>query len=301
MAVAYESVSIGTWEGNQSGETLVITKPTGLAVDDLMILHMSSVGDTGDPGTYGWTATGWTQVLSNADTSTSPKIVMDVWKKTADAGDVAASDFTFTHNENDVGWTNGAIYRISGAVTGNIQTASSLVRADTTPTYANTITQTYPDSLLLFLVTAVDNAASGSVASYAITTDNPTWTERYDSYADSAAFGGAGYGDGLMAGATAMRTATTATGDATVTLTNFDGSVGALIIIPPVVNITQTPTVLSATFSVEAPTITGDANTTPTELSATFTVQAPTVSFPTPTYTNLAKSATSTFTNPDKS
>lgn len=266
-----------------------------------MILHLSAVGDTGDPSNYGWTATGWTQVISEADTATSPKMVLDVYKKTADSADVAASDFTFTHQENDVQWTNGAIYRISGAVTSGIQVASDLIRSDTTPSYDNTITQTFPDSLLLFLVTAVDNAASGSVASYAITTDNPTWTERYDSYASSDAFGGAGYGDGLMAGATAMRTQTTATGNSSVTLTNFNGSIGVLLVIPPVVNITISPTVFTNTFSIQAPTVTGGANVTiSAAVSATFSVQAPTVSLPTPTVRNTDKNA-STFTNPNKS
>lgn len=254
MAVAYESHSIGTWEGNMSGQTLVITKPSGLAVGDLMICHLSAVGDTGDPNTTLWTApANWTSLIAEHDTATSPKLALDVFYKVADSSDAAATDFTFTKQDNDVGWTNGAIYRISGGVSTSMQSASSLVRGSTTPTYANTLTPIAPNSLFIFLVTAVVNAASGSVASYAIATDNPTWTERYDSFASSDAFGGASYGDGLMSGATATRSQITATGSSSVTLTNFTGSIGAMIIVPPVVNVTGNTALLTPDTVLFAP------------------------------------------------
>jgi hypothetical protein len=69
-----------------SAATVVVTKPTGLAVGDLMVAHLyhSVQTITG--------LAGFTELINNSDGSDiSGKILY----KIADSSDVAASDFTF--------------------------------------------------------------------------------------------------------------------------------------------------------------------------------------------------------------
>jgi hypothetical protein len=84
MAAVVESVSTNTM-----GTGGVLTKPTGLAVGDTMIAILASAGGTNNIAAPG----GWATVTSlNTPTYTKSR----VFSKTADSGDVAASNFTFT-------------------------------------------------------------------------------------------------------------------------------------------------------------------------------------------------------------
>lgn len=303
MAVAVASVQTVAWTGCDNGQTIVITKPVSLAVGDLMVAHISGADEASGSNTI-TAPNGWT-TLGNLGVGSSGSADLYVFYKVADAGDTAATNFTFTNSSGAGLMMAGAIYRITGQ--GGTPSLQIAIDGDTTndltPTFTNTVTPVFADSLLLFLVTAQDNQISGSVSGYAITTSNPTWTEQYDIYGTGDTYFGAGDGDGLMAGASATRPEVTATGDSTCTFVNFAGNcVGAIVVIPPLTSVTVSPSVLNATFSVQAPSVTAGATVTVSAaLSATFSVQAPTVSFPTPDFTNLDKSATSTFTNPDKS
>ena len=303
MAVAYESVGLSGWEGNASSETLVITKPTGLAVGDLMVAHLTAISKAATTAIW-TTLSGWTLLGSGEGTNAvNQSCRLDVYYKIAVQADVDATNFTWTSGTGDK-WCNGQIYRISGhGGAGGISMAAD-GNTGGTETYTNTLTPP-ANSLLLFLVSAGDNAASGSIATYAITTSNPTWTERYDEYGDATAFLGAGYGDGVTAGATASRPEATATGDSSCDITNFAAeSVGVIVAIGPSVSVTVSPAVMVANASVQTGTgfaVTGTAVATPAVMVANASVQAPTVTTAAPKWRNTDKSAAGSVVNPDKS
>ena len=296
MAVAYVSVQTTAWEGNDFGQTIVITKPTSLAVGDLMIAHIGLVNKSGG-GTpanidapAGWTSLGEASIKPGSSWAAS-----QVFYIVATSTETAATDFTFTNDTGAGFLMAGAIYRITGqGDVSQLQLASATVASGSTPTYTNTVTPNYADSLLLFLAVIQDNQNSGSATGYAITTSNPTWTERYDMYGDGSGYFGVGAGDGLMVGATASRPEVTATGDSTVTFTTFGAnSVGFIVVVPPVVSVSNSPSVLDVVSSIQEPTVTGDADVTVSSPEVvTMSLQAPTVTTPGNTWADQSKSTT---------
>jgi len=301
MAVAYESVGTAGWGGVNSASTITITKPTGLAVGDLMVAHIGVNDEDANTGTVtasSWTSLG-TAILSDGNGMAGTVVLY----KVADSGDVAASDFSFTNGSGEGMGMAGAIYRISGS-SGVPVMAGATTGDSSSPTFTNTITPAVADSLLLFLYTGTDSVGSSqSVSGYAVTTDNPTWTERYDQYGDLFSFFGAGQGvSPLMSGATAPRTAVSATGDSTCSITtSYSYNTGVIVVIPPAISVTVSPAVIEATVSVQDPTVAGGATVSPAVIELTASVQAPTVTTPAPKWVNEDKSATSTFTNEPKS
>lgn len=286
MAVAYESVSTLSWISKSAGDTFSISKPTGLAVGDMMVAHISGVKDAATDFTMSDPA-GWTALLAQNTSGTANRARMQVAYKVADSSDVAASQFTWTQQSSSA-LVSGAIYRISGAsgITGAIDSDET---ADATPVFTNTITQTYADSLLLFLLTAVADQASGSVTGYAVTNNNPTWTERYDVYGTGTADG-----DGLMAGATAMRSAATATGDSTCTLTSFaDKSIGAIVIVAPTTSAEANFALITQPSStIFAPTLNFGTTASAALLTSSSTILSPTTTAEDKVWTESTKPTT---------
>ncbi|MGE4130778.1 MAG: hypothetical protein AB7F86_04025 [Bdellovibrionales bacterium] len=91
---------------SDTGSSLVIAKPTGLAVDDVMVAHVAQRG--GSSGTVLDTPTGWTKLASDelmgsGGGSNSQRSAF--YYKVATAGDVAATDFTwsFSGATNSIG------------------------------------------------------------------------------------------------------------------------------------------------------------------------------------------------------
>lgn len=289
MAVAYESVSTNT---SINKDAVSVLKPSGLAVGDLMLAHVAcSRSDAGSMAAH--TSTGFTEVAtdeSNSGTATNRATAL---YKIATADDVSASSFTFTSS----GGPNSsavALYRFSGAssVTG---AADDNPSTTATPTFTNTITPTFADSILVFMASCA-NAGGATFSGYAVTTDNPTWTERYDVQET----GVASDGDTSIAGATGPRSQTTATGNSTVTIsTSVTDSVGIIVAVYPNTNVTVSPAVVTATLTVQAPSVVGNANVSPTVVTTTLAVQAPTVTTSPPTWSNESKNS-STWVNQDK-
>lgn len=304
MAVAFQTIQTGSFQGRSSGENTTVTHPSGLTAGDLMIVHLTQCSNiTG--ATMGFnTPTDWTSLGSDTADSGGSTVKMSVFRKVATAGDVSAGSTVFARSGSNDAWTNYSAYRIDGqGDASGIQIAFDDVVGDSTPVYTNTVTPSFADSLVLFLVSAEEGAASGSItdASYAITNNNPTWTERADSYASSDAFFGAGDGDGLHGGATASRPETSATGDSSCTLINFTNSVGAIVVIPPATSVNVSPAVITMTASVQAPTVTGGAVVSPAVITMTASVQAPTVTLSASDWVNTDKSSAGSITNTPKS
>lgn len=195
MAIAYESV---TSTSTTAGPSVTITKPSGLAVGDEMYAQIICFGASLT------TPTGWTAIY-NAVMVNSP---IAVFSKTADSGDVAASDFTFTGST--ISQISGTILHVSGL--GIVDDSASVVMSGTSPAVtASAITPVWPNSLdIIFLFGRLNSNSAISFSTPSIATDNPIWTSRSsDSYASTNSFGRAVY--------TAPRSAITAWGDLTST------------------------------------------------------------------------------------
>lgn len=183
MAIAYESVAETAIAASNS---VVITKPSGLAVGDYMFAQI--IGGNGGGGAAITPPAGWTSYQNSTETLSGASVPLGLFYKLADSSDAAASNFTFTLS--DTGGTEylgGAIVRISGY--GIIDGASTRGPAsDTTGTitYASSIDPTFPDGLVILFLYGGDNAniTGASFASPAIATDNPTWTSRSNLYSN---------------------------------------------------------------------------------------------------------------------
>lgn len=208
MAVTVESSSLGTFA---SGTSIVVTKPTGLAVGDLMIGQYTYRNPSADHTL----PSGFTSIRS-VQTNNSWQVVC---YKVATSADVAASNFTFSTTGTYM--QNAGLIRISGysqatpigqsGVEGNITSGSN-------PTFNNTVTP-FADSMLIMLVAASASGATLTQPSgYAVATDNPTWTELWDSVNTS------GGNPTELAVAYAVRSASAATGNSTVTASFTSGS-----------------------------------------------------------------------------
>lgn len=288
MAVAYGTSNSATMAGTGGADALTITKPTSLATGDMMIavcgVHGKASSGFAPPA-------GWTILFTADDASNYGAIAF--WK-IATSGDVAASNFAFTITTTSGDGLVGWIARITGSSfggTGNFTSASDInTSATTTHTFTPGITPVSNGALYLMGSYA---RGLGTESGYAIANNNPSWTERVDIQINTTR-------DSTLSLATATATSGSASGDYNVTLSTSLEAIGFLISIQESTNLTVSPAVVSATFTVQAPTVAGGANVSPTVVSATFTVQAPTVSFPVPDFTNADKHS-STFNNQDKS
>lgn len=281
MAITYQSSQTTSYA---SGTTVVITKPTGLAVGDLMVACIQALGITAHTDI---TCSGWTTETGSTNTDVA------VLKKTADSSDVAASNFTF-----DLGGTyisGGAITRITNG--SSTWTTGTIFNAGTTssPVFTTGITPSTTDSLMLMFVIGVGSGGFETSSAYAITTNNPSWTEAYDIGVDSTS-------DGSIALAYANRPESSATGNFSATCSgSSNAKFGLLISVPELVSVTVSPVVIDITASIQTPSIAAGATVTVSSaLSATTSVVAPTVSFPQDDWTNQSKNS-STWTNQDKS
>lgn len=210
MAVTYESISSGSIQD----AALVLTKPTGLAVGDLMVAGIyfsDNNGSTGDSGIN--TPAGWT--LQEATTTTQPPEYerLSVFLKIADSADVAASNFTFTRAGTDTSYhLMGHLLRISdyGIVAG--ETSNSDPNVTTTTITATGFTPTRADTLFIAFLGNSCRAGDITNTSVALATDNPTWTERNEQNVNDTGT------DSNFAVYTASRSQTTSTGTITGTM-----------------------------------------------------------------------------------
>lgn len=195
MAVAYGSQSNTGWVGSSD---VTVTKPTGLAVGDLMIFWLVSSGGTVDPvNLSGWTYIGY-QGIGGPDKASY------VCYKYATSGDVAASNFTWTGTSSG---GLGAIIRITGAsnLSSLIVTSATDVNKTTntsTPSFTGITPPSRGNNLILQLWYA--STSVSSIDTYAIATSNPSWTEILDVASGTSFCASAAYG---------LRPQTTATGN----------------------------------------------------------------------------------------
>ena len=201
MAVAIQSVST-----NAMGTGGVLTKPTGLAVGDVLlaIVVAESVADLAAPG--GWTA------VNNRNNANYAKAAAFI--KTADASDVAASNFTFTGTDIQ----GGILYRI----TGGAMSLASWVDGTNTPPVNST------SHVFVFNFAGDNGGRTVSYSSYSITGGaTPVFTERLDSSENTGGFTTCfGVADGAYSSSAAIT-------DKSVTASGaIDENLTALLVLP---------------------------------------------------------------------
>ena len=287
MAVAYASIATAS---SEAAGTLTITKPTGLAAGDLLVAVLGAGG-----GHDTFTRTGW-DLKTEAEFTSSPVHIVCVLTRVADAGDAAATDFEFTGNSSVA--RLGALIRVTSSLNGfagaaNLQADTSIESVNTSHTFEAGVTvQTVGDLLIMGCVAADGQVTQGT---YAITDNNPSWTERADITID-----GTSQDPGLSV-ATATATAAAATGNWTLAISGSSEAIGYILSIQESVNVTVSPTVVSMTGAVQAPVVNASAVVSPAVVSMAASVQAPTVTLTAKKFTNTTKSSASSFTNTSKS
>lgn len=135
--------SIASADNGAGGTTLTITKPVGLAVDDLMFAVMGYDGGTGisiTPPSGSWT------LDDRTDDGTTQGLV--TYWKAADAADVAASNFVWTLTSTTA---SGGIYAIVGADTiSPIDTSSGNVGSADFFSWSDSLTTTTLRTFLIY-------------------------------------------------------------------------------------------------------------------------------------------------------
>ena len=243
MAIVVES----TASASTSTTSLVITKPTGLAVGDLMVAVLSMYSNTFTDVIN--TASGWT--LAGIESTSGGEVAIQY--KYADSSDVAASNFTFTSSGTPVLF-GGSILRVSGAAAiSPLQTfdgAQDFGNDTSAMTFATDFTPTTSGCLLVTGFLMFGDPGTGTVSSYFVTGSSPTWTELYDYTIDS------GTDDEIMAGAYAIQSDTnqiTAFG-ATISIAK-DDKIGVIAVFLPRVDVTVTNAPLEVQPAIFAPTM----------------------------------------------
>lgn len=287
MAVAVQSVSSTGFATGSA--TLTLTKPTGTVDGDLLIAVVI-VTITGN-STVSAVPSGWTLVRSSAYKPATAEAKVDTYYKIA-SSEGASWDWTIN---TSTGSNGGGVLRITGASFVE-QSSSATVANSATPSFANGLTPTIANSLLIIAGAATDVVTNPTtVSSYAIETNNPTWTEAFDLHDSSK--------DNSGVCAYAIRPETTATGNSTYTYSggSVQDSVAQLLIISPETNITVNATPIIVTATIPNATVAADANVSATPLIATSTLPDETVTTEASKVTNLAKSSPSSVTNLSKS
>lgn len=140
MAITHVATNEGTPTASLTSSSTV-TKPSGLAVDDVMVAYtVSNLNGTSAPA-------GWTQILSQ-DSNQGSLFRVRVFYKVATSSDVAASNFVFTDSDSSSPvWAAVSAYR--GVNTSNpIDAFGSTAAAGSTSQTTPSITTTHSAMIL---------------------------------------------------------------------------------------------------------------------------------------------------------
>ena len=285
---------------NTNASSVVITKPTGLAVGDLMVAFVGFM-HTGSSGQSVSTPSGWTSLQQVNEN----RVVFAAYYKVADSADVAASNFTFSFSTT-VDQSGGSILRIDNFVSSNI-IGTSEVDSETSPADAvisHTAASTPLSANTLYLLGfGYGNRSTGAAftaSSYTIT-PSVTLTEAVDTSVQEG--GGAGLAFGIaVAYGSIERTSQITEYGVTLSQTPNRAEVSILILIngsysvsTDVSHLAITPTIEGITASsVNVATDVSHLAVIPTIAGVTTIATAPTQ------WTNQTKPAVSTVNNLNK-
>lgn len=171
-----------TYQSSQTNTALtgsvVVTKPVSLAVGDLLITGLVAEGTS----VTAFTApAGWTSAITPIASSSR---LYGIYYKVATSTETAATDFTFS--------ANGTVDRMGGSVTRLTTFNTSLpfdqisgaAIASTTAFSTTGITPTLAAEMHLIFTMGTKSTSNYTVASYAVATQSPTFTEAFDVFAN---------------------------------------------------------------------------------------------------------------------
>lgn len=152
MAAKFESIA----SAQSTGSPLVIGKPSGLAVGNLMVAFMEA--NHGIPSTLGAPA-GWAKHDQTTPPIGNPQCAF--FSKVADSADVAASNFSFTDPANTGAEPIvGSIYRLPGGVAVDTFVVGSVNNVPSPPSLASPPITTGVDKTLLLGVCLYDSTGA---------------------------------------------------------------------------------------------------------------------------------------------
>ena len=156
---------------------------------------------------------------------------------------------------------------MSGVVAITAGSRTRINSSTNTPTFTTGVTPSVANSYLIFVYFS---SYTHTVSSYAITTNNPSWTEITD-------INEAGP-DMTMALAYASRPETTATGNFTCTTsTTHDDHFGRLIVLSPRTDVNLSMPVIDVNVTLPAPSLTIDVNFTMPTIDVNVSLPIPTL------------------------
>lgn len=271
--------SFGTGSAD-SGTTVTITKPTGLAVGNLMV----SLVFTYEPGGRIISdLAGWTTLAGTNQTTINAKAF---WK-IADAADVAASNFTFNLSAGGVDSVRGIIFRITGhsssAPVSDFFLNTLNIGLITNPSWnPNVLPQSNETLLIAGIINANLSTSSAEVDAYLISGTNPTWTEQYTNKESS---------DHLIGVATAGITSASEITNLEFTLSHTcAGHIGILISIPSADPVVATPASIALRTQQSAPTVAAAVNATPASVALVLESPDPSINVGSNVWTPVDKS-----------
>lgn len=305
MAIVVESTSTASASNSAS---VVINKPTGVQVGDILLLAVSGAGLT---TAY---CTGFTVAVNRQQNNPSGinDASITLLYRTADASDVSASNYTVVSYSSTKGTGACVMMRVSGLnpgnpVTGYVTSASYSDGATYNPGYPEGMTPIPRPAAQTLMVMAVVHVGDSNYASYSnydvVSGEaNPTWTELLD-----VDFG---LEDNFYKCTFAVAYAfSTSTSDITAynidaaseTTGDPDGFASFLAVIGLPQNAPGTAALLQGTPTFPAPTSGGGTSGTAALLTTTPSVQAPTSEVTTPNESNAPKTTAQNIINTSKS
>lgn len=220
--------------------TMLLTKPVGLQVGELIVAILTSWDSSGGLNTGSWNElSGWTEAGNNTATQS---VKMSTQFKVAEASDVAASNFTFTHTTSEA--LRGTILRVSGnnVVDGGLGTTNVYNNNSANSTaFSAGITPYTPlvdGALVIFQINGDDDStAPYKVSDYTVT--NTTFIEAWDAAYNSGGVNATAYGIQSTAAEISTYAATFSSAQ--------DRHHGLLAVFNPPVDATGTNTLTTAT------------------------------------------------------
>lgn len=285
---AYESHTVTT---NTNSVSLAATKPSGLAVGDMMVCILIASEFSDITIVNASTPTGW-YAAGEADSGGGGDSIIAVFAKVADSSDVAASTFTFSFTST-MDKIVAQLFRVSatGSFTDASTQVSAVVATDSSTGGENNITASsltpIRTSPLMIMAAGLASDTNVAFSGYGLANNNPTWTETEDALFDPS-------GIGLnYSSAYATYSASTATGNFDIDVSLNGNYVLGLVSINEDVSVEITPTTLALTPTINTPTLSAGVSFTPTTLVSAPTINPPTVSGKTKTqWTNEAQEST---------
>lgn len=280
MAVALRAFSTIGFTGDGSA---VITKPSGLAEGDIMIVTLVTCSTSATINT----PSGWTSLASGTPESGT---IFAIYYKVASSADASADDFTFTFTSGGTNTEYGSIIALSDCAVDFVTDTGSDTIAQAT--YTGGITPPQSNSFLVMV--GVSGSVAVDVDLYTIATSSPIWTERDETSTTNE-------NDATVAIATAIKGDATATGDFGMTYNNSTNSIGVLIGVGTAVDEAVTLDVLTLTGALPATGIAGDANVTLDLLTVASSIKDMNQASTDGKWTNTSKNAATNVTNTSKS